>query len=519
MTEAPAGYGVLRPLWGDEIGTSNAAQSVTGGPEVGLRLLRVTVPGRAERRRLRGACLAVTVLTPHAGILTVHEAGFTADDHPFLVTDLPRDNLARRLAADGPLDVPTAAAIGQSLAATLGAAHARGILHQDVRPGTVVWAAGQAPLLADFGMAQAALAVGAADLSPEALVHAAREVFGWETAGPAADVHGLASTIYTMLAGQPPYQAEALLGRAALYQRVLRGAPKPLPAPGVPARLSALLADMMAPDPGSRPALPEVMDALAELAAPGPAARAAAWASPAATASDVGMPGTATPENPIAAALAPPGSIVPQGAAPREAVSGSPATGTASHDSAPPEGRLSSEGGPGTTVGEAGAASQPPARRTRSRSRYVPLALLLAIGVIALLAGVVWGVVTAPGSAPARTAVPAGSPGGTAVVPVSGAQQASYRPRQVTVAPDGAGIRVSWSAPSVTIGISAYIAIAERGGEPAQEKTLAPSGRDAVFTGLPHGQRYCFVVGSLLEAAAGQPETAAAAPACATVQP
>ena len=264
ITDAPPGYRLLQLLWDDEIGTSNAASSTAGGPQLGLRLLRARVTGRPERRRLRDAFLAVTAVTPHRGVLTVHEAGFTAGGRPDLVTDLPRDTMERRLAAAGPLSVPAAAAVGHLLAGALDAAHARGVLHQDVRPGTVVWSAEETPLLADFGVAAALISAGAADLPPYALVHAAREVFGWETAGPAADVHGLASTIYTMLAGQPPYHAEALLGRAALYQRVLRGAPPPVP--GVPARLSALLADMMAPDPASRPALPEVMGSLAELA-------------------------------------------------------------------------------------------------------------------------------------------------------------------------------------------------------------------------------------------------------------
>ncbi len=514
MTESPAGYGALRLLWEDETGTSNAATSEAGGPEAGVRLLRVTVTGRAERRRFRGACLAVTALTPHPGILAVHDAGFTGDDHPYLVTDLPRDNLAGRLAADGPLDVPAAAAIGRSLAATLGAAHDRGILHQDVRPGTVVWAAGL-PLLADFGVTQAALAVGAAELSPEALVHAAREVFGWETASPATDVHGLASTIYTMLAGQPPYHSEALLGRAALYQRVLRGAPPPVPAPDVPARLSALLADMMAPDPMSRPAMAEVEAALAELAGPGRASRAAtAVASPGA-----GSPGAAiagagavAAGNPIAAALASPGVI---GAG---EVSASAEGGRAGGVRAADVAGVASAGGVAGTGG-AGADGGGSLAGKRARSRYAPLVFLLAIGVIALLAGVVWGVVTAPGPAPRSTAAPAGSAGATAAVPLPPAQQASYRPRGVSVAAAGTGIRVSWSAPEITVGISAYIVIAERDGEPAQEKTLAPSALAAVFTGLPRGQRYCFVVGSLLQAASGQPETAAAAPACATVQP
>jgi hypothetical protein len=67
------------------------------------------------------------------------------------------------------------------------------------------------------------------------------------------------------------------------------------------------------------------------------------------------------------------------------------------------------------------------------------------------------------------------------------------------------------------VGISQYIVIAERDGQAVGDRTLAPSSLDIVFTGLPRGQRYCFVVGSLLAAAAGQPQTAAAAPACVTV--
>jgi hypothetical protein len=106
--------------------------------------------------------------------------------------------------------------------------------------------------------------------------------------------------------------------------------------------------------------------------------------------------------------------------------------------------------------------------------------------------------------------------GATGAIALSPAQQASFRPRQVTVTPASPGIRVSWSAPAIAAGVSGYIVIAERGGQPVQERTLAPSSLDAVFTGLPTGQRYCFVVGSLLQSASGQPLTAAAAPACTT---
>jgi hypothetical protein len=141
------------------------------------------------------------------------------------------------------------------------------------------------------------------------------------------------------------------------------------------------------------------------------------------------------------------------------------------------------------------------------------MALLLAIGVVTLLAGIIWGVVTTPGQAVAPGHANAGA---TAVAPLPAQQEAGFRPQRVAVEPVAAGARVSWSAPGDAAAVTAYIVIAERGGHTAQERTLGAATHDAVFAGLLPGQRYCFVVGSLVEAADGQPATAAAAPACTT---
>jgi serine/threonine-protein kinase PknK len=105
-------------------------------------------------------------------------------------------------------------------------------------------------------------------------------MFGWDTPGPPADVYGLASTMYTALAGQAPYAAEARLGRGALYQRILRGAPPPIPRPGLPPGLLALIAAMMDPDPGGRPVLADVAAGLGRYGPAGvtPALFDVAWA-------------------------------------------------------------------------------------------------------------------------------------------------------------------------------------------------------------------------------------------------
>ena len=135
--------------------------------------------------------------------------------------------------------------------------------------------------------------------------------------------------------------------------------------------------------------------------------------------------------------------------------------------------------------------------------------------MVGLLAGVVWGAVTAPGPAPHSPAVTATGQATAATVPASGTQQAVYRPRGVTVAAVGSGIRVAWSAPDVPGPVAGYLVVAARDGQAVQEKTLVPAQLSALFTGLPSGQEYCFVVGSLLDRASGT-QTAAAAPVCVT---
>ena len=71
-----------------------------------------------------------------------------------------------------------------------------------------------------------------------------------------------------------------------------------------------------------------------------------------------------------------------------------------------------------------------------------------------------------------------------------------------------------WTAPVRQSGVTAYLVVAELDGTELQEHTVGLTSHRTVFAGLKNGPRYCFVVGTLIESAAGQASTAATAPVC-----
>jgi hypothetical protein len=130
--------------------------------------------------------------------------------------------------------------------------------------------------------------------------------------------------------------------------------------------------------------------------------------------------------------------------------------------------------------------------------------------VAVLLGALAWWLMTGPGGrGPA-------SPGGTpaAARPLSAAEEAQYQVTRVRVVARPRGVDVRWSPPSRTVGVAAFIVVAELGGEAQQEDTVGSAGHRAVFAGLRPGRRYCFVVGTVVELADGQAGTATTPRVC-----
>src|SRR5207237_1227609 len=109
-----------------------------------------------------------------------------------------------------------AAALVETLARAVHAAHEAGVIHRDLKPANVLLAADGTPKIADFGLAkslgadqgqtQSGAVVGTPSyMAPEQAGGRIRVV------GPATDVYGLGAILYECLTGRPPFRAHTSL--------------------------------------------------------------------------------------------------------------------------------------------------------------------------------------------------------------------------------------------------------------------------------------------------------------------
>ncbi len=223
---------------------------------VAIKLLRdATEASRFEREMHTLATLR------HPGIVSLLDAGSTAEGTPFLVLELRREpTLATRL-SHGPIAPERVLTIARGLAEALAYLHERGVVHRDVKPGNVFVDEHDTTRLTDFGIARVA---GAGSLTATGFTMGTARYLAPEqvTGGnvtPAVDVYALALVMIECLSGEPAFsgtQAEVATAR------LVRGPDLP---PSTPPGWRALLGAMTSRDPELRPAAARVAVELAAL--------------------------------------------------------------------------------------------------------------------------------------------------------------------------------------------------------------------------------------------------------------
>jgi tRNA A-37 threonylcarbamoyl transferase component Bud32 len=264
VTDSP-GLRLIRVLGEGGMGRVWEAEDTTLRRRVAVKVMHPHVAARPEARErfLREARSAAAVHHDH--VVPVFQVGEAAG-MPFLAMPLlAGESLEARLKRDAVVSVAEAIRLARQAAEGLAAAHAKGLVHRDVKPGNL-WlealgepataAAGWRVKVLDFGLARWAEAADGLTQPGSVLGtpgYMAPEQANGEMADARADLFSLGCVLYRMLAGRPAFGANTLT--AALRAVAEHHPPPPAEVrPEVPMALSALTMRLLAKRPEDRPA-------------------------------------------------------------------------------------------------------------------------------------------------------------------------------------------------------------------------------------------------------------------------
>ncbi len=209
-----------------------------------------------RERFLREAMISVAVEHPH--VIPVYDADEATGGHLFIAMRYVEDGhtMARLITQRQRLDPPVAANLISAIASALDAAHARDLIHRDIKPTNVLIVGDRSPhaYLTDFGLSKrvsshtalsdAGSVIGTVDyMSPE-------QAQGLEV-DLRTDVYALGVALFEALSGQVPYLGDTSASR--LLAKIQEPAPMITQvAPGIPPEFDTVIAKALARDPAMR---------------------------------------------------------------------------------------------------------------------------------------------------------------------------------------------------------------------------------------------------------------------------
>ncbi len=211
----------------------------------------------AERVR---AGLSGVVSLSHANVTRVYDVGRddvsdgtgSADGRTFLAEEYVRGiDLKERIRRVAPFSLTASVDVAVAVAEALEYAHARGVVHGDLRPQNILIGPEGQIKVSNFGLSSA-LALLADPVTLLAVVpYTAPEVAESRSASASGDLYALGIVLYEMLTGDLPYRGDSLAEVARRHASDSVPAPRVLN-PGVPRALDGLVQNALAKQPGER---------------------------------------------------------------------------------------------------------------------------------------------------------------------------------------------------------------------------------------------------------------------------
>ncbi|ASD21392.1 serine/threonine protein kinase [Cryobacterium sp. LW097] len=249
------GFSYLRPLGAGGFADVFLYEQNLPRRQVAVKVLIAEVVSDPVRRLFQAEANLMAQLSAHPSVLTVFQAGVSADGRPFLVMEYCSNALEQRYRS-GRLPVSELLRIGVTIASAVETAHRAGVLHRDIKPSNILITAYGHPVLSDFGIAATLGEVEESDQVGLSIPWSAPEVLFDESPGSvAAEVWSLGATLYTLLAGRSPFELPGdRNGPAQLMARIQKMALPPIGRPDVPERLELVLARALSKRPERRQA-------------------------------------------------------------------------------------------------------------------------------------------------------------------------------------------------------------------------------------------------------------------------
>jgi serine/threonine-protein kinase len=205
-------YALERELGAGGMATVYLAHDAKHHRQVALNVMRPELAPAAERF-LREITIAANL--QHPNILAVYDSGEADGLLYYVMPYVEGPSLRERLRREPELPVGEAVRILRDVADALAAAHAKGVVHRDVKPENILLS-GRHALVADFGVAKAVSEATDARTLTTVGVALGTPAYMAPEQGAAdphldhrADLYAFGVVAYEMVAGRPPFERES----------------------------------------------------------------------------------------------------------------------------------------------------------------------------------------------------------------------------------------------------------------------------------------------------------------------
>ena len=249
-------YEILEPLGAGGMGEVYRARDTRLRRDVAIKVLPEAIAHGGAWERFEREARAASALN-HPNICAVFDVG-EADGRQFLVMELLEGKTLRDYLGKEPAEPATASALAVQIADALEAAHGKGIVHRDIKPGNIMVTGREHVKVLDFGLAKHAslntdetrtldslTAAGTVVGTPS---YIAPEILQGKEADARSDLWALGVVLYEMLSGRLPFRGVTMF---EVSSGILREDPPPLPST-VSYQLEGIVERCLKKDPSAR---------------------------------------------------------------------------------------------------------------------------------------------------------------------------------------------------------------------------------------------------------------------------